>query len=163
MIRDAAPADFAAILTLNETWVHVLSPLDEAGLAELHRMAAYHRVVEDGSADEDGVAAFLIALREGAAYGSPNYRWFGERHDAFLYIDRIVVDTDRQRGGHGRALYADLIDFARDSGVGLIVSEFDAEPLNEPSLRFHARHGFREVGVRAAGGGKRVSMQELRL
>lgn len=159
MIRDAATADFPAILALNTTWVQVLSPLDAAGLTDLHEMSAYHRVVEsDGE-----VAAFLLALREGAAYTSPNYRWFADRHDVFIYIDRIVVDTARQRGGHGRALYDDLIAFARTAGVGLIVSEFDTEPPNEMSRRFHAGFGFREVGIRDAGAGKRVSMQALRI
>ena len=44
-LRDATPADFPAILTLNEAFVSVLSPLDDARLARLHGQAALHRVI----------------------------------------------------------------------------------------------------------------------
>jgi uncharacterized protein len=43
-------------------------------------------------------------------------------------------------------------------------SEFDTDPPNEASRRFHARFGFVEVGAqRVAGGKKTVSLQELRI
>lgn len=40
MLRDATPADFPAILALNQAFVAVLSPLDGARLAHLHEHAA---------------------------------------------------------------------------------------------------------------------------
>ena len=156
MIRAAAPADFPAILALNAESVHFLSPLDAPRLQHLHAQAAYHRVVEiDGV-----VAAFLLALREGADYESPNYRWFAQRYREFLYIDRIVVSTMQQGQGLGALLYEDLFAFARTSGVTRVTCEFDLEPPNPASARFHARFGFREVGTqRLAGGRKQVSLQ----
>ena len=156
MIRAAAPADFPAILALNAESVHFLSPLDAPRLQHLHAQAAYHRVVEiDGV-----VAAFLLALREGADYASPNYRWFAQRYREFLYIDRIVVSTMQQGQGLGALLYEDLFAFARTSGVTRMTCEFDLEPPNPASARFHARFGFREVGTqRLAGGRKQVSLQ----
>ena len=156
MIRAAAPADFPAILALNAESVHFLSPLDAPRLQHLHAQAAYHRVVEiDGV-----VAAFLLALREGADYASPNYRWFAQRYREFLYIDRIVVSTMQQGQGLGALLYEDLFAFARTSGVTRVTCEFDLEPPNPASARFHARFGFREVGTqRLAGGRKQVSLQ----
>lgn len=156
MIRDALERDFPALLALNEESVAVLSPLDLDGLRRLHAQAARHRVVEiDGE-----IAAFLLVLREGADYASPNYRWFAANYDRFLYVDRVVVSLAQQGRGLGRQLYDDLFDWARREGVERIALEFDVEPPNEASRRFHAGYGFREVGSqRVANGKKRVSLQ----
>jgi predicted GNAT superfamily acetyltransferase len=156
MIRDAAPRDFPTILALNAESVHFLSPLDSQRLLHLHAQAAYHRVVEiDGA-----VAAFLLVLREGADYDSPNYRWFAEHHPQFLYIDRVVVDTRFHGRGLAAQLYADLIDFASAANVAQLSCEFDLDPPNPVSAKFHARHGFIEVGRQWLGGGKKqVSLQ----
>ena len=155
-IRPAGEADFAAILALNAESVHFTSPLDAQHLQRLHAQAAYHRVIEiDGR-----VAAFLLALREGADYDSPNYRWFVQRYREFLYIDRIVVAGTQQGGGLGTVLYDDLFAFARATGVRAVTCEFDLDPPNPASARFHARFGFREVGTQWLGGGKKqVSLQ----
>ena len=155
-IRPAAIADFAAILALNAESVHFTSPLDAARLQQLHTQAAYHRVVAIGGS----VAAFLLAVREGADYDSPNYCWFAQRYREFLYIDRIVVGAAQQGRGLGALLYDDLFAFARASGVAQVTCEFDVDPPNPASAAFHARFGFREVGTQWLGGGKkRVSLQ----
>ncbi|MEO7941563.1 MAG: GNAT family N-acetyltransferase, partial [Burkholderiaceae bacterium] len=124
----------------------------------LHLMAAAHRVVEDGGT----VCAFLLAMREGCAYDSLNYRWFSDRYPRFLYVDRVVIAGDCQARGLGRSLYADLLAFAQASGVDTITCEIDADPPNEPSRRLHTALGFREVGTQRVGAAhKRVSMQAL--
>jgi len=159
-IRDATDADFPAILVLNTEWVHFTSPLDEAALSRLHSASAYHRVVASG----DRLLGFLLALPPGTDYASPNYRWFEERGDGFLYVDRVIVDASAQGQGVARMLYDDLIAFARASGVVRIVCELDVEPPNAASARFHDAYGFREVGTQwVAGGSKRVSLRELTL
>ena len=76
--------------------MHFLSPLDWSRLEQLDAQRAYHRVVErDGE-----VVAFLIALREGTDYDSPNYTWFCEHDRHFLYIDRVVVSASAPGQGH---------------------------------------------------------------
>jgi predicted GNAT superfamily acetyltransferase len=160
MIRNATPDDFPAILALNAESVHFLSPLDAVRFQHLHAQAAYHRLLEiDGK-----VAAFLLVLREGADYHSPNYLWFVERFPRFLYVDRIVV-AEAQQGQHlGAHLYDDLIAFAAANGFTKLTCEFDLEPPNPVSARFHARYGFREVGRQwLSGGKKQVSLQVLEL
>jgi predicted GNAT superfamily acetyltransferase len=157
-IRDALPGDRHAILALNLESEALMSPMDAPRLAELAAMAAYLRVLRD----ERGVAAFLLAFREGAAYDSPNYRWFDARYPRFLYVDRIAVAGDRQGRGLGPAMYADLFEFARSAGVPCVVCEYYSEPLNEPSRRFHERAGFREVGSQRLPDGKQVSFQEAK-
>ncbi|MEO8780167.1 MAG: GNAT family N-acetyltransferase [Rhodanobacter sp.] len=157
MLRDATPADFPAILALNEAFVAVLSPLDGARLAQLHAQAALHRVI----AQDGRIEAFLLAFREGADYDGANYRWFAQRHARFLYVDRIVVAGGGQAQGAGSALYRDVRALASRDAVPLITCEFDIDPPNPASAHFHASQGFREVGRRQLEGGKTVSMQVL--
>jgi hypothetical protein len=59
-------------------------------------------------------------------------------------------------------MYDDAIEFARRQGVEIVTCEFDVDPPNEASRRFHERFGFREVG-RNSYNNKHVAMQELRL
>lgn len=159
-LRDATPADFPRVLALNEASVRFLSPLDMARLARLHAASAFHRVIEDSGR----VVAFLLAFREGADYDSVNYRWFAARYERFLYIDRVVVDAACQGRGLGQRLYDDLFAFARATAAERVTCEFDVDPPNEASRRFHARHGFAEVGAQAVAGGKKtVSLQAVEI
>ncbi|MBM4384756.1 MAG: GNAT family N-acetyltransferase [Deltaproteobacteria bacterium] len=160
VLRPAGPTDFSAILALNAESVHFLSPLDAVRLAALHREAALRLV----ACRANEVAAFLLAFREGAAYDSENYRWFAARYPRFLYVDRVVVSAAQRGQRIGDALYAALFAHARESEVSTVVCEYDLDPPNPASQRFHAKHGFREVGTQlVAGGKKRVSMQLLEL
>ena len=160
LVRTATTADFPHLLRLNEESEHFLSPLTPARLDLLFKTAAYCRVLEDGSA----VVAFLLAFREGCTYDSPNYRWFAAHYQQFLYIDRVVVSKALQGQGAGKLLYDDIFSFARQTGVEHLTCEFDIDPPNEASRRFHQRYGFAEVGTQAvAGGKKQVSLQAVTL
>ena len=154
-LRPATAADADAILALNQEWVAVLSPLSRERLAQLEGEAAVRRVVEADGA----VVAFLLAFREGAAYDSPNYRWFASVYERFLYVDRVVVASAARGRGAGALLYRDVFEFAATHSVGLVTCEYDVEPPNPASERFHARFGFREVGRQRLDGGKLVSLQ----
>ncbi|HYL88398.1 MAG TPA: GNAT family N-acetyltransferase [Burkholderiales bacterium] len=154
LIRNARAEDFPSIAALNAQSERYLSPMAEARLERLHGWASYHRVIErDGK-----LAAFLLAFREGAGYDSPNYRWFSERYPSFVYIDRVVVAPEHRGKGLATSLYLDVFAFARTHGVGTVTCEFDIDPPNEASSRFHERLGFREVGLHSYNN-KRVSMQ----
>ncbi|MEO5558605.1 MAG: GNAT family N-acetyltransferase [Dokdonella sp.] len=160
VIRDATPSDFVAILELNAGSVQFLSPLTAERIERLHRMSAYHRVVDDDGA----VAAFLLAFREGADYDSPNYAWFVERYSQFLYIDRIVAAPASRGRGFAALLYSDIASYALHTAAPLLTCEFDLDPPNPVSMRFHERMGFREIGTQwLYGGTKKVSMQAKRL
>jgi len=160
IIRDATPADFTSILQLNEESVHFLSPLTAEKLERLHQQAAYHRVIE-----QDGkVAAFLLVFHEGTNYDSQNYLWFGCHYDRFLYIDRVVVSLVCQGQKLGNRLYEDLFAFAKENNFPRITCEFDIDPPNEVSRRFHQRFGFREVGTQhVTYANKQVSMQTVEI
>jgi hypothetical protein len=156
VIRAAKQDDFEVICALNLAEVQHTSPMDVARLAELHGLAAYHKVAcVDGQ-----VAAFLLAMREDAPYRNDNFEWFRPRFPRYLYVDRIVV-SPQFRGLHlGAQLYDDLFGFARISEVPVITCEYNIAPPNEPSRRFHDRYGFEEQGTQwVAGGTKQVSLQ----
>lgn len=160
IIRTATAADHPAVLALNLEAEALMSPMDAARLAMLDRQSVYYRIVRDG----DAVVAFLIALDETADYDSPNYQWYRQRYPRFLYIDRIAVAASHRARRLGGLLYADLFAFARERGYDTLAAEFYIAPFNEASSRFHARHGFVEVGRQwVAGGTKQVSLQVARV
>lgn len=74
-------------------------------------------------------------------------------------LHRVVADAARGHGV-GTLLYRDLFDIAAASAVRLVTCEFDVDPPNLVSERFHAGFGFREVGRQwVADGSKQVSLQ----
>ena len=154
-IRPARPEDAPSILALNLESEHLLSPLNGERLRQLDLQSSYHRVVElDGQ-----VVAFLLALREGVGYDSPNYRWFDEARDEFIYVDRVVV-SERHRGQRlASALYDDLFAFARAQDIHEVTCEFNVDPPNAASRAFHASYGFVEIGTRTLDCGRTVSLQ----
>ena len=155
-IRKSTPSDFEAIIALNDAEVQQTSPMDLKRLIALVEMAAYSRV-----ATVDGqVAAFIIALRDGAPYENDNYSWFASHFPNFLYVDRVVVSAQFSGRTIGSKLYDDLFAFARQTGVSKITCEYNIIPPNLASRAFHDKYGFRELGTQwVAGGTKQVSLQ----
>ncbi|WP_082765208.1 GNAT family N-acetyltransferase [Phenylobacterium sp. CCH12-B4] len=139
----------AALLALNNAHARELSWLTADRLAALVGEAFAARRV--GLAD-----ALLIAFDQDAAYDSPNFLWFRDRYDRFVYVDRIVVAEAARGRGLARALYLDLFAAAKAAGHARVVCEVNADPPNPASDAFHAALGFVEVGTAAFEGGKAV-------
>lgn len=100
--------------------------------------------------------ALLIAFDEQADYDSPNFRWFKDRLERFVYIDRIIVDEGARGLGLARGLYGQLFDLARQSGHTVVACEVNAMPPNPGSDAFHTALGFVETGRAALNPGKSV-------
>ena len=130
--------------------------MDEVRLAALGEMSCYFRV-----ACLDGiVSAFLLAMRDRAAYENDNFRWFSIRYTRFIYIDRVVVSLASRGMRLGTLLYEDLFLYARENGVPLVTCEINVIPPNEPSGLFHDKFGFREIGTQwVTNGNKKVSLR----
>jgi hypothetical protein len=79
-----------------------------------------------------------------------------DRYETSYYLDRVAFDAAAQGQGLGSALYAEVDRRLRDIGTGLTL-EVNIDPPNEPSLAFHRKHGFIEVG-RQMSKGIEVSM-----
>ena len=155
-IRDAGADDASAILALNDVAVQHTSAMDALRLQELQTMANCNWVVTVNGC----VTGFLLAMREHAGYANPNYDFFAARYPVFLYVDRIVIAPEHAGLKLGTRLYEALFDRARAQGVPVLTCEYNIEPPNEPSRRFHDRFGFAEIGTQALDGGrKRVSLQ----
>lgn len=137
-----AAADLDEVLDLNERSTPHVGPVDRDRLASIVEECTLALVARDAG----GLAGFVLVLGPGAAYDSPNYRWFAERYDDFRYVDRIAVDPGRHRGGLGRRLYGEVFDHARREGSPVVTCEVNLEPPNPVSQRFHASLGFVEVG-----------------
>jgi len=153
-ITPADCADHAAVLALNNDAVPNVNRIDLTRLAELHDLSIYFSVARAAS----GIAGFLLALDDTAAYDSLNFRYFQDRYPAFIYVDRVVVHPDHHRAGIGARLYADLLSCTA-SRATMLACEVNLEPPNAGSIRFHRQLGFVPVGEqRTEGGSKRVSL-----
>lgn len=140
-LRPIGPADRAAVLALNQDHVELLSPLDGQRLGLLQGWADRADVIEADGAP----AGFVLTFAPGAPYDSENYRWYAERFGVeFYYLDRVVVAPAYRGAGVAHAAYDLLEDLA--TPYGRMVLEVNADPPNEPSLRFHRRRGYTEVG-----------------
>lgn len=147
-VRPIDHDDLEAVLALNQAHVPAVGPLDRPRLEQLVEQAESAVVAE--TAGELG--GFALALPPGVAYASPNYRWFSDRYDDFVYLDRVAVAAAHQRAGIGHALY-DAVEAA--TAAPRICCEVNIRPRNEPSLRFHARRGFQPVGEQDTDGGEK--------
>jgi len=149
-VRDVQAHELDAILALNNAAGSTILPLDGQGITRLAGYASYLRVAEaDGQ-----IAGFLLALRDGTPYDSPNYRWFSERYPEFVYIDRIVIARPFRRLGLGRVFYADVTSFA-EVRVPVLTCEVFLEPRDDVSVLFHGTYGFQEVGQQTMAGVER--------
>jgi predicted GNAT superfamily acetyltransferase len=159
VIRDFALQDLAAVLSLNEASVPAVNSVTAEQMQWFAEHAAYFRIAGDGQR----LAAFLIGLRPGVHYDSPNYRWFCRHYDDFGYIDRIAVAGHARRNGLGTKLYDDF-RLSLPARTSVMTCEVNLRPANEKSMQFHARMGFRQVASQATdGGSKEVALMERRL
>lgn len=153
LLRPIEPRDHARVLDLNARNVALLAPMDEGRLTQLLAWADRADVV----VVEGEVAGFVLTFAPGTAYDSQNYRWFGEHlHDGFYYLDRIVLDDRFRRRGLGGRVYDDVERSA--AAYGRLVLEVNLDPPNEPSLAFHRKRGYVELGELGEPGRKVVLM-----
>ena len=148
-IRPIAPADEAAVLSLNNAHAEELSWLEPEKLRAMVGNA--FRAVCVGALE-----AFMLAFDQDGDYDSPNFLWFRDRYPRFVYVDRIAVDPSARGRGHARRLYEDLFSAARAAGHEIVVCEVNADPPNPASDAFHAALGFTEVGSAAIHGGRKT-------
>lgn len=157
-ILSVTPEDFDDVLALNEASVPHVSSIGAAELAWFAEHAAFFRIASVDSR----LAAFMIGLRPGTTYASPNYRWFCDNRGDFAYVDRIAVAPWARRLGIADALYD---EFAKSqAGAPIMTCEVNLRPPNEGSMRFHEQRGFRQIAAQEIDGGKKkVAMLEKKL
>ena len=158
-ITDVSPKDLDQVLRLNDDSVPHVSRIDAAEMDWFASNAHYFRIVRH----EQQLVGFLIGLRPGLPYSSPNYRWFSDNYTDFGYVDRVAVSKAARRMGIASRLYQDFAESLRDQ-VDVMTCEVNIRPANESSMQYHLRHGFVQVGTQQTEGGKKeVALLEKKL
>jgi predicted GNAT superfamily acetyltransferase len=150
VVRPLESYDLPAVLALNNAAVPAVPPATKEEISELVTTAVLALVAEQEPGKPIG---FLLAMDPGVDYGSENYRWFAQRSDSFVYVDRIVVADGERGGGIGRALYDAVFARAREFGRAEVTCEVNVRPANPDSLAFHARLGFEKLEEQETKGG----------
>ncbi|KFI26150.1 acetyltransferase [Paenirhodobacter enshiensis] len=139
MIRDATPADAAAIAEIyNE--------------AVLNSTAIWNDVVVDAdnrvrwiAAHHDAGVPVLVLEEQGEVTGYATYGAFRSFDGYRETVEHsLYIRADKRGGGRGRMLMEALIAFAREDGRHIMVAAIEAE--NAASIHLHERLGFVPVG-----------------
>lgn len=105
-----------------------------------------HHLMMPGLALLDGrPMGLVVVLSDRCGYNSDYYRWFTDRYDNFLYVDRVVVTAEARGQGIGKQLYESIETLANELKLA-IASDVYSEPPNTASLHFHNKMGFQTVG-----------------
>ena len=139
----------------NETQLQSIYDLNQANTPEVGSLESMQHLKQliDFSAynllvlKEDEIVGFIICMRESSAYGSENYKFFTKRLKKFLYVDRVAIDERHRRAGLGQAIYEDIFFQASKESLPVAL-EVNTQPVNQPSLNFHEKMGFDQVGTR---------------
>ena len=91
------------------------------------------------------IKAFVFCMREGNSYHSENYKYVSKLFPRFLYVDRIAVQEDFRRKGIAEEIYSKVITTGKNNKLD-VLCEVNTRPSNKPSLAFHKKMGFEEVG-----------------
>jgi len=149
-IRVLSREDFAWVIALGNDNQIETGPLDEDRLERLVGASYLSQVAEPD-------LGFLITFIKGSTYDSPNFVWFVERMNNFVYVDRIVVAAHARGQGIARRFYEGLFASAQAEGYEHVVCEVNSDPPNPISDQFHAALGFTPVGQASLSNGKSVT------
>ena len=133
------------IYIINQDNVPKVGSLDSIDQQKkLLSVSSYHSIL----LEDDELIGFAICFRESRPYWSENYKYFENKLDRFLYVDRIAIRSEYRRQGHAKRMYGDIFDFAGQDGL-IVTAEVNTKPANQGSIRFHEYMGFKEVGARS--------------
>ena len=156
IVRNIETADLTRVLKINNANTPGVSELTLSEL-ETDIKNCLHALAIDNEHGE--VCAFCITFDPNAPDAGTNHRWFAERFESFVYLDRIAIDSSHQNRGLGALLYQSVEQhMLRSAEHSLLCCEVNLEPPNPGSLRFHKRIGFTEVGQHSPQQGYLVSM-----
>jgi uncharacterized protein len=112
VVRPVTPADLPRLLEINQANVPAVGSVD---LDRLGFLVAESPIALAVELDAE-LVGFCLVLAADSAYDSVNYRWFTERHDRFMYLDRVAFDAAARRKGLGTLLYGELDRLLRERG-----------------------------------------------
>ena len=135
--------------TLNESDLELLYTLNQQNVPELGSLvctANLKSLIEKSLKililkELDQIIGFCLLFKEDSSYDSPNYLYFKNKFDKFLYIDRVVVASDFTGNGGGKLMYDQVFKIAALENL-TVCCEVNEKPLNKVSLSFHKKLGF---------------------
>ena len=143
-VRNIEITDLARVLEINNANTPGVSELTMDELQTDLRNSLHALAIDN---EHGEVCAFCITFAQDASEAGDNHRWFAERYESFVYLDRIAIDSDYRNRGLGVQLYQSVENMMLQSGEHtMLCCEVNLEPPNPGSLRFHHRIGFTEVG-----------------
>lgn len=151
LIRNLTVADIEVMLDINQSNTPALG--DET-TETMHQLFQWSSIALGVDIDHR-LVGFCLLMPPLLPYPSANYRWFSDRYDDFIYLDRVGFESAHQGQGYGAALYAEI---ERLTDAAHFTLEVNLDPPNEGSIRFHQRQGFLEVGQQRTPSGKLVSL-----
>lgn len=158
-INTVEKPDLDYIILLNQKSVPAVSSIDKVGVTSFLELSSYFKIIRYN----DRPMGFLIGLMPGKDYSSENYIWVSERYDSFIYVDRVIIDKKYRHQGIGFYFYNHLAETYYGE-VDSIICEVNISPYNKPSINFHKKYGFKEIGQKdTENGKKRVSYMMYKL
>ena len=156
IVRNIVSTDVTRVLEINNANTPGVSELTMTELATDLKNSLHALVIDN---EHGEVCAFCITFAPDAPDAGSNHRWFAERFESFVYLDRIAIDSNHQNRGLGALLYQTVEQHMLNSAEhSLLCCEVNLEPPNPGSLRFHKRIGFTEVGQHSPQRGYVVSL-----
>ena len=140
-LRDAEHSDIDKIVRINESAIPAVNYVSYNEFEWFLHRKLYFKIAENS---HGAISGFLLVLPSGLDYKSLNYKWFSGRYEKFAYIDRIVIMDEFKKNGIGKSLYQDLEK--NISEYELIACEFNIEPPNPISKKFHESLNYENVG-----------------
>lgn len=155
-IRAMTEVDLPVVWRINQENVPAVGDETLEALTEIFQQSVIALSAVAGAR----VIGFCLVLDPGQKYESPNYTYFCERLDDFVYLDRVAVTGEFQGRGVGAALYRHV---EQSTDAQWFALEVNTKPRNEGSLRFHAREGFVQMEELETRPGKLVSLMVKKL
>ncbi len=140
-LRNVEHSDIDKIVSINESAIPAVNYVSYNEFEWFLHKKLYFKLAENF---HGAISGFLLVLPSGLEYKSLNYKWFSGKYKKFAYIDRIVIMDEFRNNGIGKGLYLDLEKSISD--YELIACEFNIEPPNPISKKFHESLNYENVG-----------------
>ena len=127
-----------SIFNLNQLHLPSLGSLEGLNHIEnLYNSSSFFALIKINN----NLVGLAIVMSTLSKYSSPNFLYFKNKYDDFMYIDRIAISEKYHRKGFGSLIYKELYNQSKNLGIPLCC-EVNTKPINQQSLDFHKKLEF---------------------